>query len=488
MNILFIYPDIMGYSLFKGNYYNGLASLSAAIKEKTPHRVELLHLKKAIKKEDFLLKIEEADTDLVAFTSTANMFGFVRQWSNWVKEYNKDLKTICGGAHATICPEEVINNSGIDMVCVGEGEDSLLELSDKLHSGININDIEGLWVKDKNNIHKNKVRPLISDLDTLALPDRGIFDYSNLHSESQGRATIMVSRGCPYNCAYCCNLALRKATTDNPADYVRFKSVPTVMFELKDILKKYSFVKEFAFDDDILPLDINWFRQFAKEYKKEITMPYDCNLRPNLVNEEIVTLLKDSGCYQIRMGIESGSEHIRNKVMQRHISQQQLVKAFELCKAHGLRIFTFNMIGLPYENLSMTLDTVKLNSQLKSEINQVTIFYPYKNTRLYEICEQEGLIVKNKMVTHYAKDTILNFNLYRRNQLKFIQRYFRVLVKFYKFLERHPKSKAIFEKSLFSRVSSLTILPVFNLVFMVIWNNNMLSRLARSINRRFLRG
>jgi radical SAM superfamily enzyme YgiQ (UPF0313 family) len=492
VKILFIYPDISNYALYKGIFYTGIASLSAFLKENIPCSISLLHLTREIKRQELLNEIEERDPDLVAFSSTTNMYPYVKKWSKWIKDGYKKINIVCGGVHPTISPEEVIQNPYIDVACIGEGEDSIVELCDKLINGKDINRIEGLWVKDiSGKIYKNRIRPAIQDLDSLPFPDRDIFDYKNLHFESERCATIMLSRGCPYSCAYCCNDILRKIYAKGGCRYVRFRSVPSAIRELRLILRNYPSIKRFAFDDDILPLDKVWFREFARQYKKEIALPYECNLHPNLVNEEIVVLLKESGCNQVDMGIESGSDFIRNQILNRNITKEQLVNAFVLCKRNGLRIYSYNMVGLPFENLGMILETVKMNAALPTDANQVTIFYPYSKTPLYNICKKEHLIEEGKGVRDYSRDTILKFNAIKRNQVIFIQRYFRIIVKFYKIQNKLPGSisyfmQIFFEKVFLSSILSISVLPVLSKIIDIFWENKTLANLARNINRKSL--
>ena len=493
MNILFIYPDISNYALYKGIFYTGIASLSAFLKENVSCNISLLHLTRKIKREELLNEIEEKSRDLIAFSSTTNMYFYVKKWSKWIKDKYKKINIICGGTHPTISPEEVIQNPCIDIVCIGEGENSITELCDRLINGKDINKIEGLWVKDRfGNIHRNRTRPIIQDLDSLPLADRDIFDYKNLHFESEGRATVMLSRGCSYSCTYCCNDILRKIYAKDGYKYVRFRSVLSAIKELKFILRNYTFIKNFAFDDDILPLNKMWFKEFARQYKKEIALPYDCNLHPSLVNEEIVALLRESGCGQVHMGIESGNDFIRNQILNRNITKKQLINAFALCKKNGLKIYSYNMIGLPFENLGMMLETVKMNAVLPTDVNQVTMFYPYKKTPLYNICKKENLIDEGKEVQDYSRDTILRFNVIKRNQAIFIQRYFRIIVKFYKIQAKLPAqlsrfTQVFFKKVFFSSILSITVVPVLSKIIDIFWENKVLGNFARNINRKFLK-
>jgi len=490
MKVLFVYPDIKKYGLYRGSFYSGIAYLSAALKTGLKCEVSLLHATKPLAKIHFAEKLKSIKPDMVAFSSTTNMFPYVRLWSKWVKESDKDITVLCGGTHCTILPEEVIDVPNIDVVCIGEGEESIVELCDELNRGLDITQVKGLYTKNNDKIYRNEMRPLIENLDTLPYPDRTIFDYPNLHTEREGCATVMVSRGCPFGCSYCCNTALRNIYK-NPANYVRFRSVEKTISELKNILGTYPSITRFNFDDDILPLRKEWFNGFTHNYKKEIGVPYECNIHPSLITEETVKLLKSSGCDRIRIGVESGNEHVRKQVLARNISNRRISEAFNLCQQNGIKTFSFNMVGLPDEEAGSMLDTVKLNARIKSDRNQITIFYPYPGTRLYEICESQNLINHNREVGDYTEDTILNFSKIKRNRIIFIQRYFRVLVKCYQLIHKLPVhllrlNEIILDKLIEARIMALFVFPFMNAAVDRTMKNKFLGTIVRKIYRRLL--
>lgn len=492
MKILFIYPDIFAYTFSKGIFYTGIASISAVLKKETSWSVGLKHLTKTVNRQALISQVKEYSPDLIAFSSTTNMYSYVLTWASWIKEELSEVKIVCGGVHAIMDPEEVIQDPNIDIVCIGEGEYPLSELCNAIEKGLPIDCIAGLWIKHSGKIHRNPPRPLIQNLDELPFCDRSIFDYENLHYESQGRAAVMLSRGCPYSCKYCCNETLRKIHNVSVKAYVRFRSVSHSIEELKELKSKHRFIKSFAFEDDILPLNKDWFREFVRLYKKEIGLPYDCNLRPNLINKEIVSLLKESGCVELRIGIESGNDFIRNEILGRNISREQIITACRLCNDAGIKVYSFNIIGLPFESREMMLDTVRLNAELETSVNQVTIFYPYKKTPLFETCYDGRLIDSAKKVYDYSKDTILKFGLIRRNQIVFVQKYFRVLVKFHRMLKKLPGkarviSCGIFENLFFSNISSAVVLPFLSSGMDFIVKNRYLSPLAKKVYRKFLK-
>ena len=412
--------------------------MAAALK-RLGHSVNLLHLTHSVQREKYQAKmLSFGNPGIIGFSITSNMWPYAKEWIRWTRAQFSNTVIICGGVHPTLNPEEVIADDGVDAICVGEGEEALVELCEKLRNGQDIMEVQNIWIKDRGKIYRNPVRPPLKNLDSLPFPDREIFDYQKLYHERMNEASVMASRGCPYRCSYCCNEALWEVC-GKTAYYVRFRSVENFLKELKEIIGNYSFIKGFAFDDDILPLNIKWFKEFADEYKKEIDLPFTCNVRPDLINENIVSLLKKAGCWRVHMGIESGNDKIRNEILNRNITREQIVKAFSLCKKSGIELHSYNMIGLPKESMPEILDTVKLNARVNAGVNQVSIFYPYKKTRLHDYCQKKGLI-SQRVVTNYFEDTKLELKPFERSQILFSLSHFGMLVSLYHILFKLPNA------------------------------------------------
>jgi radical SAM superfamily enzyme YgiQ (UPF0313 family) len=487
MKVLFVYPDLLEGAAWRGYYYSGIGILSAVLRQ-TGHETALLHITQPVTRESFLQQLETLLSGegplLVGFSATSNMMPFLEEWSLWVKQRWPQVWTIAGGVHPTLVPEEVLALPGVDIVCVGEGEGAIVDLVEALEAGRSPEGIANLWCKGPDGyVERNAPRPLV-DLDTLPFPDRDIYDFAHLHHERQGEATMMVSRGCPYRCSYCCNEALREVYR-GLGKPVRFRSVPLVIAELDYVLETYPFIERFVFDDDILPLHKQWFRAFAQSYAQEIAKPFACNLRPNMADEEVIGLLKQAGCDEIRFGIESGNDQIRNELLNRRISREQIIQAFELCHQVGIKVFAFNMVGLPGETVEQMLDTVKLNAIVRAAITRVTIFFPYQRTDLYNVSAHMGLLT-DRIVTDYATDTVLGFDKVQRNRVVFIRRYFPLLTKLYRWALRGPSFvEHWLDALLSSRWTTVTLFYAANKLYDWVRANATLDRWAMAFRRRF---
>jgi radical SAM superfamily enzyme YgiQ (UPF0313 family) len=330
----------------------------------------------------------------------------------------------------------VTETKGIDYVCVGEGEEALVDLCTILKEGRDPTGIANIWTRHNGKTYRNNPRPLISNLDSLPFPDWDIFDYPHLYHQQEGQGEVITSRGCPYLCAYCCNQALHKAITPGK-DYVRFRSVDNVIAEIKNMVHRYPFIRSIQFDDDLPFVSLEWTREFAEKYRKSINLPFCFNLRPNLANRAKLELLKEANCCEVKIGLESGNEDIMNRVLRRNLTMAQIREAFGICRDLKIRTWSLNMVGLPYETPRAALDTIKLNAQIKSNVFQVSIFHPYKGTPLYDLCLKEGFLT-DKKVPDFFSDTSLKLNTITPNQILFFHRYFRFLVFLYRGLYGLP--------------------------------------------------
>ena len=436
MKVTFVYPDLLFHRPdWPGYFYEGIGSLAAVLKGEG-HTVSLIHITRPIGKFELVERVKNENPDLICFSGCSPMFPFVRKFASWLVENRAGVPTICGGIHATIAPEETIGAEGIDMICRGEGEAALSELCQKLERNEDITNIGNLWIRKNGEIIRNPLRPVVDDLDELPFPDRSIFDYENLYAEREGRLSFLVSRGCPYNCTYCCNHLLRK-TYGTEGKQIRFRSVDNVIAEMKRVIQRYPSLKMLNFDDDILFMRRKWAEEFTEKYSEQIGLPFICNARANVATRAVVDLLKKAGCCHVKFGLESGNEYICNEVLNRNLKIEQVKEAFALSKEAGLITESFNMVGIPFDTPGTILDTIKLNSEIGVDKMQVTICQPYQGTKLADICEEEGFLVRKDLQPDWFSP-ILQLNTISSSQVLMFRDYFKVLVRHYQIIRKFP--------------------------------------------------
>jgi len=385
--------------VFKSVEWLGVEYLSSSL-QKAGHETDLAFESglegtfyfKAKKKShlDILKKIDTFKPDVILFSSTTNLFSWVKEVALQIKQkYN--LPIIAGGIHPTIQPDKVIAEKDIDIICIGEGEEAIVELANKMEKKQDYTKTKNLWFKKDGKIIKNPVRPLLKNLDLLPNPDKDIFYKYGCFTD---RVYLMTSRGCPYKCTYCFNHQIQNLYKDMGIGYFRRRSLNLIIDELKAYIKKYK-IKSVHFYDDTFILDKNWVLKFAEEYKKEIGLPFYCLVRANLVDSEIIKALKSAGCKAVSMGVESGNEYIRNILLKRNMQNEEIVNAARIIKENKIKLITFNIFGFPGETPEQMLDTMKINLQIKPDSLFTYVFYPFPGTDLMKIALEKKFIDQN---------------------------------------------------------------------------------------------
>jgi len=288
--------------------------------------------------------------------------------------------SVFGGPHATFFPE-MVAEPGVDGICIGEGEEAMLALCRNLQPDGTLarTDLPNWHFSIDGEIIRNQVGPYV-DLATVPSPDYAlIYDKDPVAGQSKIKHFI-AGRGCPYGCTYCFNHAL-VAIYRGKGKHVRLRPASDVVDDVVAVRDRYP-LEFVVFVDDTFILDREWLAEFAADYRLRVGLPFFCNVRANLVTEELVGVLRAAGCHSVSMGIESGNSEIRNNLLNRNLSQEQILQAAKLIRAGGLRFTSTNMIGLPGTTIEHDLETLDLNIAARPDYAHVFIFQPYPRTKL----------------------------------------------------------------------------------------------------------
>jgi len=417
MKILFVYPNIVESPK---DISTGLAVL-ASIAKRAGHEISLIDSTFGISDLEITEKIKAFNPDLVAITAATNDFEYSCHIASLIKQIKK-IPVIAGGFHPTIAPDEVISKDCFDMICIGEGENSFLELLQKMQKNNPIDKIQNLWVKKNGKIIKNPQRELIKNLDSLPFPDREIFDYRKYLEWNHGTATFLSTRGCPFQCTYCINHFLMKMYKGQK--YVRFRSIDNLFQEIKQVLEEYKdSIKNIEFYDDTFTLDENRIKEFCQRYPSEIGIPFNINVRVNAINSDLFKELKKAGCIRVSIGIESGDENIRNNILKRDMTNQQIIDTFKAAREAGLKTYSFNMVGIPFETKESIQKTIDLNKECSPDYVGVSIFNAFKGTEIYDICRKNSWL-KEDYSKSYFRDSNINHPNFTIKELRKIRNNF----------------------------------------------------------------
>jgi radical SAM superfamily enzyme YgiQ (UPF0313 family) len=405
MKVLFLYPC---YKLEK-TANHGIASLSAFLKN-AGNATRLIYLENNEFEEAFE-KIKAYSPDLVAVSVVTNQWNFVKDFAVAFKKRFK-IPLVCGGAHINADPTAVKECPEIDGGCVGEGELFLKEYALRLKEKRSVKDLMNFCYLKDGDVVENDLNPLIANLDELPIPDYEIFtkevylNYPNL----------TFSRGCPHTCTYCCNELLRH-TYRGKGIYIRYKSIERAMKEIAYVIEKFK-PSILNFDDDSFTKSKKWVLEFVESYKNNFKLPFRCNARPEQLDEELVSALKSANCDLISIGIESGNEELRKRVLKRSMSNEAIEKAFALCKKYKIKSSSFNMVGIPDETPEMFRDTLELNKKVSPDYAQLTIFYPYPGTALGLYAKEKGYIISKQHAESYFRKGVLELPDFSYEQIK----------------------------------------------------------------------
>jgi len=339
--------------------------------------------------------IEAFDPGLICFTSVFTEYHIILKAAAHVKKHHPERFTLLGGPHATLKPDDCLSEGLFDAVCVGEGEYATLELAEQLQAGKRPSGIPNLLITQPGGaVERNAPRPFLEDLEGLPFPDREM--WMPWVANPTSRPSILVGRGCPFNCTYCCNHALRKVA---PGKYVRLRSPRNIVAELERMKEEQPGFGEAYLEVETLGVDMEWalelcaeLRGFNSRLEHPITFGSNLRVTPNVDYNELFAALASANFRFLNIGLESGSERIRRDVLRRYYSNDDIIQAVETAREHGLQIGLYNLIGLPEETPRDFRETIRVNRACQPDWFLLSVFYPYPGTALSDTCYELGFL------------------------------------------------------------------------------------------------
>lgn len=345
-------------------------------------------------------KLKEVSPFLIGISVRSSYFYLAKKLTQRIKEYLPEVKIIWGGVHPSILPKKCIPHA--DYICIGEGEEPLLELAEKLYNGKETRDIPNIWSRENGNVFKNPSRTIINDLEKLPVPaindGNQFYIYEGEIKEKfpLSEWVIMTSRGCPFKCSFCGNRVINEVYKRGQ---IRRRSVEKVIEELLLVKEKLNGVSLIVFNDDVFTFDRKWVKEFVPKYKEKIGMPFLVIVHPVFVKEDIMELLKDAGLHVALMGIQSGSERIRSYVFLRKTTNQQIIDAAKILKKINIPYRRFDIIhDNPFETRKDCYETLDLLLKMPRpyEMNFFVLTW-FPKTRLTERALEEGIIKEDQV-------------------------------------------------------------------------------------------
>jgi len=337
-------------------------------------------------------QIIEGNYDLILMSASTFFYSQSVDLAARIKPFtNKTI--LLGGVHPTMVGGEALDHApAIDYLCVGEGEEFILEFLPLFERGEDVRNLANIaYRNDDDKVIVNPPRPC-TDLGTLGRFRHELFQPLSVVQPYPfpGMCYVYATRGCPYACNYCGN---SKYLEMYRKGYLRKKSIDSVIEDLLYLKNNYP-AQFLFFGDEMVIFDEAYVSELFPRIQTEVQLPYGCMARVERITPTIVELFRTTGCQYVGMGVECGDEKFRREFLNRHMTNQQIIEAFKLLRTiPNIKLTSYNMhkYPVPYDD-ELTKSTHALNDILQPDIMQMSIFFPLRGTKLYDYCVRHNLI------------------------------------------------------------------------------------------------
>lgn len=411
--------------------YHSISILSSVIKERG-HNSRLLQMKRM---ELALLDsaIASFRPDLLACTMVSQQLPYIKQVVAYVKSRYPHVKIAAGGTHPIVRPNVIEEIPELDAVCTNEAEGPILEYLACLEAGRPPIEVPNFRVRIDGEVRTSSRTYTCDEAEMTALPfeDRELFPRwrqtpKGVPLESLGiRPRFWISRGCAYKCSFCTVPTLRAQYPLKK--FVRYPTAERAIAEIEAVADRWTF-KTYLIDDDVFLHRPKWVvEEWAAKYPERLKhLKYEVQVRVEAASEDGIRALKETGCSLAKFGLESGDFEYRKNVYDRNVTDERILDVFEMCRRHGLKAHTFNILAGPDETRRQIWQTVRMNQRLKPDRCQISIFAPYPGTPLGDRMAREGRVLKH--VNNYFEESPIDLRTMKPWEVKLYFRFFRLAV------------------------------------------------------------
>jgi len=477
IRVLFIYPNTYGMNMlppaiamfsailkkqghevqiFDTTYYSldyGMDSDGSKMERLNvvPFKMETKGIKRKTSdwRKDLKKQIDNFKPDLLAISSTEDMWELGIKVLNEIKDYKikNNIPVIAGGVFATFAPEICIKEELIDLVCVGEGENTLIDLCNKIQNKKDYSDVTNLWVKkDGKVIRKNSISKPVNINDNPII-DISLFEDNRLYRPMAGKIYKMMPietiRGCPFTCRFCNSPDQMKLYKGLGSNFYRKKSMDLVYKELKYFKDVHKVEYNYFWADTFLGMSTEELDAFCEMYS-DIKLPFWMQTRPETINDYNMKKLKSVGLHRISFGVEHGNEEFRKKILDRRWKNQDILEKLKIPKKYNIAFSVNNITGFPTETKKLAFDTIEFNRNIDADNANIYAFVPFHGTPLRKMCEDLGLIKPETITKCLTAESQLNMPQYPPHEIEEVKKCFALYVKFpknrWKEIERAEKN------------------------------------------------
>lgn len=391
---------------------------------------------------DLRKKIVEYKPDLLAVSCTETTF--MRGLRLISSTRDLGVTNIFGGVFPTFAPHLVMRRKDIDMLCVGEGENALVDLVELMSEGKDYSNVTNLWVRQSDGeIKKNSITKPV-DIDKLPpVTDIGIFREKRFYRPMGGKILKMLPvethRGCPYTCSFC-NSPGQNELYASSGKFFRKKSMKLIKEEIESHIKKWKVEYIYFWADTFLAWSNKEFDEFVEMYK-DIKLPFWCQTRIETIVRDKFIKLKEVGLNRITFGMEHGNEKFRRDVVKRNYSNKLAIELMQIPSELDIPFSVNNIIGFPGETRELAFDTIELNRYFKSDDANCSLLVPFHGTEIRRVAEEKGYVDKDSIfsISNTSEDSVLNMPQWEKKDMINLRNTFAMYIKFPK--NRWPEIK-----------------------------------------------
>ncbi len=368
-------------------------------------------------------RLKRFSPDIVGLTTTTPVFHRAIGTAEAIKAWAPTLPIIIGGPHITAAPVTSMLHTCFDYGCMGEGEETFYELCQALDHHQPVDQVKGLILRDdRANIRFAPSRQPLMDLDPIPFPARHLVNtklYTSLPTDVRylPKFTQLATRGCPFRCTFCDHAA--------ESEIYRTPSARYMADEMEELVKVYK-AREVAFVGSTFTAKRSHAEELCQRIiEKKLKLNWTCSTRVDVINEDILRLMKQAGCWSIRFGVESGNQHVLN-LIKKGITKEQVTRAINLCDKVGIHTKAFFMVGHPGETLETLQESIDFACSLPLTDITVQINTPLPNTHQYAQAKQYGTILGTDYTKYSFFDAVfIPYGLTREDLLYYHKKFYR---------------------------------------------------------------
>ena len=407
-----------------------------------------LHFRKTTRSaiDDFRKALNNFKPDFIAVSCTETTFLRAIKMIDATRDLG--IKNIFGGVFPTFAPELVLSYPNVDMVCVGEGENAIIDLANSMSNNEPTFDITNIWFKKENNtVHRNSISRPVDINETPTVTDIELFGEERFYRPMGGKIRrllpVETHRGCPFTCSFCNSPGQNRLYGDGDfskgLSFFRKKDMELVRTEIENHIKKYNVEYIYFWADTFLAWTDKEFDQFIKMYSK-IKLPFWCQTRIETIVEDKFRKMKDVGLDRVTFGLEHGNEKFRAEMVKREYSNKDAIRKIKIVEDLGITFSVNNIIGFPDETRELAFDTIELNREFNSDNTSCSILVPFHGTELHDYAVKKGYLDPNVICSvSNSGASILNMPQCSKEDMMRLRDVFAMYIKFPK--NRWPEIK-----------------------------------------------